>query len=145
MKYLALVLCLAGLSPLLRADGIPTGTWVMRPNKNNTVSTMIVETAGTGQKFTFNVKVAGGGTATMVVTTQGDGKDAVVFVDGKPSDETMAIHKIDDRHFINVIKMDGKPMASQKSEVSADGKVIKVDGTPTAAGAQPTVEYWDKK
>ena len=57
----------------------------------------------------------------------------------------MAIHKIDDRHFINVIKMDGKPMASQKSEVSADGKVIKVDGTPMAPGAQPTVEYWDKK
>jgi len=69
MKYLALVVCLAGLSPLLRADGIPTGTWVMRPNKNNIVSTMIVETAGTGQKFTFNVKVAGGGTTTMVVTT----------------------------------------------------------------------------
>ena len=63
--------------------------------------------------------VAGGATSTLIVTTQGDGKDA--------------------------IKMGGNPMTTQKSELSADGKVIKVDSSATVPGQQNGTEYWDKK
>ncbi len=145
MKCVALVICLAGLTPILGADSVPVGTWVRRPNQDGVSSTMIIEKVGTGRKLTFKVAVAGGGTSTLVVTTQLDGKDAPVSVDGKPSGETMAIRLVDDHHAINLIKMDGNPMVTQKSELSADGKVIKVESTPMVPGAQNGTEYWDKK
>ena len=145
IKCLAVVIGLATLTAILHADQIPLGNWVRRPTKDGGSATMLVEGAGTGQKLTFKVAVANGGTATMVVTTQFDGKDATVFVDGKPSGETMAISKVDDHHTTNVIKMNGNPFVTQKSELSSDGKVIKTESTPMVSGAQGGVEYWDKK
>ena len=130
---------------MLRAEMLGNGTWVRRPNKDGPSSTMVIEAAGSGRKLTFKVPVASGGTSTMIVTTQLDGKDAPVSVDGKPSGETMAIRLIDDHHAINVIKMNGNPMLTQKSELSADGKVIKVESTSMVPGAQYGTEYWDKK
>jgi hypothetical protein len=57
----------------------------------------------------------------------------------------MAIRLIDDHHSINVIKMNGSPIVSQKSELSADGKLITVDSTPLGPGAPTGTEYWYKK
>jgi hypothetical protein len=145
MKCIVLVIWLAGLAPILRADMFAVGTWVRRPNKDGGSSTMVIETVGSGRKLTFKVATAGGGTATMIVATQLDGKDATVYVDGKPSGETMAIRLVDDHHAINVIKMNGNPMVTQKSELSPDGKVIKVESTPGVSGAEYGTEYWDKK
>jgi hypothetical protein len=145
MKRIALVICLAGLCPILWAAGISTGTWVRRANKDGMSSTMFVEAAGTGQKLTLKVRVGDGTTSTMNVTTQWDGKDAPLYVDGKPSGETMAIRMVDDRHITTIIKTGGKPIATQKSEVSADGKVIKTETIHTTPEVQNTVEYWDKK
>ena len=145
MKPIALVICLAGLSPILWASGIPTGTWVRRANKDGISYTMFVEAAGTGQRLTLKLRLGDGGTSTMMVITQWDGKDAPVYVDGKPSGETMAMRMVDDRHTTTILKMGGKPIATQKSEVSADGKVINTETIYTAPEAQHTVEYWDKK
>ena len=144
-KCVALVIGLATLAPILWAEGIPVGNWVKRPTKAGESATMFVESAGNGQKYTFKVAIANGGTATMVMTTQYDGKDAQVYVDGKPSGETMAISKVDDHHTTNVIKMNGNPFVTQKSELSVDGKVIKTESTSMVAGAPNSVEYWDKK
>jgi hypothetical protein len=146
MRIIALVIWLAGLIPAMGfTDSLPLGTWVRRPDKDGTSATMTIEAAGAGRKLTFKFKVAGGGTSTMVVTTQGDGKDAAVSLDGKPSGETMAIRLVDDRHTTNLIKMNGNPMVNQKSELSADGKVIKVESTPMVPGGQGGIEYWDKQ
>jgi hypothetical protein len=149
MKRIALAICLAaclaGQAQIPGFESLPNGNWVRRPTKDGGHATLIIETAGTGRKLTFKIEIAGGVTTTMVVTTQGDGKDAQVFVDGKPSVETMAIRTVDGRHTINIVKMDGKPIATQNSELSADGKVIKVDSRPSVAGAQIVVEYWDRK
>ncbi len=81
----------------------------------------------------------------MMVTTQVDGKDVPVLVDGKPSSQTMAIHMIDDRHTVNVMKMNGNPIMTQKSEISVDGKVIKDESTSATPGGQTIIQYWDKK
>jgi len=144
MRRFASAVCVAALIPLLRAE-LPTGTWVRRPNKDDLGATMIVEAAGRGRKLTFKVALPGGGTSTMIVTTQGDGKDEPVSIDGKPSPETMAIRFVDDRHMINIIKLSGTTMVTQKSEVSADGRLIKVVSSADAPGQQNGVEYWDKK
>jgi len=57
----------------------------------------------------------------------------------------MAIRAIDDHHAINIIKMNGSPTTTQKSQLSADGKVIKVESSAMAPGQQNGFEYWDKK
>jgi hypothetical protein len=43
---------------------------------------------------------------------------------GKPSGETMAIKRLDDRHYEGVVKMDGKPVGTAKSTLSADGTSV---------------------
>ena len=97
----------------MRAQSLAVGTWVRRPNNDGVNATLIIEAAGTGRKLTFKVQVAGGASTTMVVTTQMDGKDAQVSVDGKPSGQTMAMRMLDDRHIVNVLKINGNMMATQ--------------------------------
>ena len=145
MKRIALVICLAGLSATLWASGIQTGTWVRRANKDGLSSTMLVEAAGTGQKLTLKFRFGNGASSTMICTTRWDGQDAPVYVDGKPSGETMAIRMVDGRHITTILKMNGKPMATQESEVSADGRVIRTETIPATPGAEHAVEYWDKQ
>ena len=150
MKCIALVICLASTVPILRAESLPAGTWVLRENKDGTNSTMInstmiIEAAGSGVKITRKTTFRGGGTNTMVCTTQGDGKDEIVFMDGKPSGMTMAIRRVDDRHSTAVGKLGPTVYMNQKSEVSADGKVMTTESTPVSPPGPKTVEYWDKK
>jgi len=145
MKCITRVFCLLSLISMVRAQSLPVGTWVRRPNNDGINATLIIETAGTGRKLTFKAQVAGGASTAMVVTTQMDGKDAQVSVDGKPSGQTMAMRMLDDRHIVNVLKINGNTMATQKSEISPDGKMIKTDTTASVSGQQNGTEYWDKK
>jgi hypothetical protein len=85
----------------------------------------------------------------MTIVTQLDGKDAPVLLNGQPSGQTMAIKLIDDRHTFAVVKFQGREGSTAKSELSADGKVLKVENMmPSSAGGAGQViqvEYWDKK
>jgi hypothetical protein len=81
----------------------------------------------------------------LVLTTQLDGKDEPLLLDGKPSGQTMAIRRIDAHHYATVLKMGGNPIATQDSELSADGKTITTKTTYGGPDGQKTVEYWDKK
>ena len=145
MKRIALVIGFTCVSAILWADGIQTGTWVRRANKDGISSTMLVEAAGAGQKITLKARFGTGASSTMTITTYWDGKDATVYIDGKASGETMALRMVDDHHITTIMKMNGTPMATQKSEVSADGKVIKTETIPATPGGASTIEYWDKQ
>jgi hypothetical protein len=61
------------------------------------------------------------------------------------ANETMAIRFVDDHHATNIIKVNGSLIASQQSELSADGKVITIHSKQGSSGVQNTIEYWDKK
>ena len=63
----------------------------------------------------------------MTVDSPMDGREAPVLVGGKPSGETMAIKRVDDRHYSAVVKMNGKPFGTSNGTVSADGKTMTVD------------------
>ena len=63
----------------------------------------------------------------------------------KPFGQTMAMRMLDDRHIVNVLKINGNRMATLKSEISPDGKMIKTDTTASVPGQQNGTEYWDKK
>lgn len=142
MKSIAGVACVLSIVPIVSAASMPVGTWVKRDSPG---TTMIVEASGSGWKISLKVQAPGGQASTLVATTQGDGKDAVVFIDGKPSEQTMAIRIVDNRHTVNTLKLKGNPILIQKSEVSADGKVIRVEGSSPAAEGQKLIEIWDKR
>src|SRR5712692_6049054 len=99
MRRVAFVVCLLSLSPIVRADSLPIGTWVRRDPQQGIRLTMTVEAVGTGRKLTYKVvgPDAPGGIVSTVLT-QLDGKDVPVLVNGKPTGQTMAIRTIDSRH-----------------------------------------------
>jgi hypothetical protein len=110
---------------------------------------MTVEEAGSGWKLTYRLVGPGAQEGVTTVVTQLDGKDAPILINGKPSGQTMAIRKIDSHHTFTVLKSQGKEAGTSKAELSADGKVLKVEnimGGPGSPGT-PTksVVYWDKK
>jgi len=108
---------------------------------------MAVEEVGTGWKLPY--KVVGpvaSGTIVSTVLTQLDGKDVPVLVEGKPSGQTMGIKKIDSRHTVGVVKFQGKEMGISKSEISPDGKVLRVE--TDYAPSNPIgkeIQYWDRQ
>ena len=146
MRPIAVVVCLLGLSALVHADGLPTGTWIRRDPMPGGAIALTVEAAGGGRKLTYKFADA---SMVMTIVTQLDGKDAPVLLNGQPSGQTMAIKLIDDRHTFAVVKFQGKEGSTAKSELSADGKVLKVENMmPSSAGGAGQVilvEYWDKR
>jgi hypothetical protein len=150
MRRMAFVVCLLSLSSMAVADGLWNGTWVLREAQPGGQLTMKLEEVSTGWKVTYKVVGPGAeGASDTFIMTPLDGKDAPVLIDGKPSGQTMGIKKIDSHHTVNVIKFEGKEIGTSKSELSANGKVIKVetdypDSNPGApAGKQ--IQYWDRK
>jgi len=148
MRRIAVVVCFLSLSPLVQADSLPIGTWVKRAPSPGAALTMTVEQVGNGRKLTYKYGPDAPGMV-MVVLTQLDGKDVPILVDGKPTDQTMGIRMIDSRHTFTVLKLQGKETGIAKSEVSANGKVLKVEIMMATPGVKEegakVVEYWDKK
>ena len=129
---------------------IADGTW----NKRGDHPTlgMSIQTDAAGTKITYRLLTPDGKPlpqAIMTLVTRLDGNEVPVLVDGKPSGETMAIRRIDERHAATVIRLNGAPFATSKSELSADGRTIRVENT--TSGNQPgqpagtKTEYWDKQ
>src|SRR5688572_10941295 len=146
MKHIGCLIYLISLSPMFGADSLPVGTWVRRDAKEPIHITMKVEAAGAGVKLTYTI-ASGQTSQVMTVLTQLDGKDVPTIVDGKPSGQTMSIRSIDSRHTAAVVKFQGRQMGSSTSEISLDGKALKIENTTTGADGKPSVrvEYWDKK
>jgi hypothetical protein len=134
---------LASAWPLLAAD-LAIGTWVRR----DVPMTSTIEPYGAaGWKITYHIKM-GGKETVMTLQSALDGSEAAVIVDGKPSAETMAIKRLDDRHTFTTLKMNGQLYGTSKSEISADGKTVTVQDDMTAMLGVPggkTTEIWDRK
>jgi hypothetical protein len=84
----------------------------------------------------------------MTIESALDGSEVPVLVGGKPSGETMAIKRIDSRHTLTDIKMDGKAFGTSRAEISADGNMVTVKNTTAGhAGQEPstTTETWVKQ
>jgi hypothetical protein len=146
MNRIAVFVGLLSLSAAVWADSPWIGTWVQRHG----VLTMTVEETGNGLKFTYKVvgPTAPAGNL-MTIVSQLDGKDAPVLIDGKPTGQTTAIRKIDSHHTLTVLKFQGSETGNSKSEISSDGKVLRVDNDNKVSGpngmAGTSTQYWDKK
>ena len=125
---------------------IAAGTWVMRETPQ---VSMLVEPMGSGYNVTYRIVGKDGKVVTMTLQTPLDGSETPFLINGKPTGQTYAGKRIDSRHTSGVVKMDGKPMATSKLELSADGKTITVENDNFAStGGTPAgkrIEHWDKR
>jgi len=128
---------------------IGVGTWVRKATDSLSTMTMEVEACcNGGRRLTYHIGMKGTETL-MTVASPFDGSDAEVLVAGKPSGETMAITRVDDHHVSSVEKLNGKPFATSKGTLSADGKVLTVvNEVASSAGGQAvgkSTETWVRK
>ena len=101
------------------------GTWVQTaPMKG---LTMAVEgCCNGGRRLIFHLTL-GQKTQTMTVESRFDGSDAPVLVDGKPSGETLALKRVDERRTTTVFKRDGKVFRKSTTAESADRMTLTVE------------------
>jgi hypothetical protein len=142
MKRIAGLLCVLSLSASAAAPEEWYGTWLER---SATPMTLVVEPAGSATRFTYHMPPDFKPQMVMSFETQFDGKDVPVLVNGAPSSEVMSIKRIDDRHVVGAWKINGQPAGSSRSEMSADGKVVRVDNDALDEKTGQKTQYWDKK
>jgi len=145
MRRLALAVFAVAMTSGASAQ-LAAGTWVMRETPR---VSMIVEPMGSGYSVTYHVVGNDGKPITMTLQTPLDGSETPFLVNGKPTGQTYAGKRVDSRHTVGVVKMNGKPFATSNAELSADGKTITVENENTAAvGGNPAgkrIEHWDKR
>lgn len=108
------------------------GTWVQTaPMKGLTMT--VEDCCNAGRRLTFHVTL-GQKTQTMTVESRFDGGDAPVLLDGRPTGETMALKRIDDRRTTTVFKRGGKVFRTSTSTESADRKTLTVENAFVDAG-----------
>jgi hypothetical protein len=144
---IAFGVCLLSLSSIVGAESLWSGTWILREPSQGSRLTMKVEEVGTGWKLTYNVvgPAAPGSTVSTVLTPL-DGTDVSVLVNDKPSGQTMGIQRIDSRHTVTVLRFQGRETGVSKTELSPNGKVLKVE--TDYADSNPIrkeIQYWDKQ
>ena len=132
---------------LLRAQ-IGIGTWV-KQGETSAVGglTMTVEACCNGGRR-FIYRVSGSANVLMTIESPMDGTDVPVLAAGKPTGETMGIKRLDDRHTLTVLKMNGKTFGTSTATLSADGRTLVVENDITSAvGGQvgKEKETWVRK
>lgn len=119
-------------------------TWVRTDARGKGITLTLEACCNGGLRHTFQIPPMGGQPAvTMTVDSPMDGTEVPVLVGGKPSGETMAVKRVDDRHYSAVVKMSGKPFGTSNGTVSADGKTMTVESA--FQGAEKTIETWVRK
>jgi hypothetical protein len=131
----------------VRAQFGAGSTWV-RTDAQGVGLTMSVEACcNGGLRLIYRIPPMGGQPATiMTVDSPMNGTEATTMVAGKPSGQTMAIKRVDDRHYSAVLKMNGEPFGTYQSTVSADGKTMTVESITQGGGQTFKItETWVRK
>jgi len=118
-------------------------SWVRTDEKGKGITLTVEACCNGGLRLIWQIpSMAGQPASTMVVDSMMNGAEAPVLVDGKPSVETMAIKRVDDHHYIAIVKMNGKEFGTSNGTISADNKTMTVDSVYMA---QKTIETWVRK
>lgn len=120
------------------------GKWIQR----DTHLVLDVTRSADGMTFTYSVPGSAKAADRLSFDTQFDGADVPIVMNDAPTGQTIAITVLDDRHAASITKFQGKTTGTSKSELSDDGKVLRVDNDVAPAGSANTVhrtEVWDKQ
>lgn len=123
------------------------GNWVRTDEKANGITMTIEACCSGGLRLIYHLQAAPGQPPiTLTVDSPMDGTEVPAMIGGKPSGQTMAIKRVDDRHYTGVVKMAGQPFGTSTATLSADGKTMTVETVSQAsAKAEKIVETWVRK
>jgi hypothetical protein len=119
------------------------GKWIQR----DTHLVLDIARAGDDTTFTYSVQGSAQTADNLSFVTQFDGADAAMLVNGAPTGQTIAITVIDEQRASSITKFQGKATGTSRSELSDDGKVLRVDHDVPAPGTTSVhrTEVWDKQ
>ena len=127
------------------------GTWVLQRTGNDTVDVTLKVDACChgGRRLSYAVTAPKGTSMSLIIESPFDGSDAPLTIGGKPTGETMAITRVDDRHATAVIKYNGEQVGTYRATISPDGSTLTVarDNTAPYPGQHvgKVEEIWKKK
>jgi hypothetical protein len=142
----AFLLALGCLDQAYAQLGVGT-TWVRTDAKGKGIILTVEACCKGGLRLIWQIPSMGGQPAsTMTIDSPMDGTEAPMLIGGKPTGQTMAIKRVDDRHYMATVKMNGKPFGTSNGAVSADNKTMTVDSAfGTGSPTEKTVETWVRK
>ena len=122
-------------------------TWVRTDGAAKGITLTLEACCNGGLRLIYKIPPMGDQpTVTMTVDSPMDGTEAPSVVGGKPSGQTMAVKRVDARHYTAVVKMGGKPFGTSAGTVSADGKTMTVETVSEGGGqTQKVIETWVRK
>jgi hypothetical protein len=122
-------------------------TWLRTDAQGKGITMTLEACCNGGLRFVWRIPSMGDQPAsTMTVDSPMNGTEVPALVGGKASGQTMAIKRVDDRHYIAVVKMNGQPLGTSKGAVSADGQSMTVESAFVGGGqVTKTVETWIRK
>ena len=123
------------------------GTWVRTDAQANGITMTVEACCNGGLRLIYHVQAAAGQPPiSLSVDSPMDGTEVPAMIGGKPSGQTMAIKRVDDRHYTAVLKMGGQPFGTSNATLSADGKTLTVESlSQMSAKAEKIVETWVRK
>lgn len=123
------------------------GTWVRTDAQAPGLTLTVEPCCRGGFRLIYAVPIPGQTPVTMTVDSPMDGTEVPTLVAGKPSGGTMAIKRVDERHYTGVVKMNGQPFGTSTGVLSADGKTLTVESVTLAPGgkAEKIIETWVRK
>ena len=138
----AVVCALASGSPAYAQLGI--GDWVRTDTDGRGMTMTVTSCRKGGFRLTYHVTVGNGQPPlTLTVDLPMDGTEVPTLNGGKPIGQTMAIKRVDERHYTGVIKQNGEVSSTSSATLSVDGKSLTI--VDTLVGGKKVTETWVKK
>jgi hypothetical protein len=123
---------------------IPIGTWARTDTDGKGIAMTVTTCCNGGLRLVYKIPPHERQPAmTLTVDSPMDGTDVPALLNGQPTGETMAIKRVDERHYAAVVKMKGQPFTTSTATVSADQKTITVESVSQEGGhSKKTTETW---
>jgi hypothetical protein len=127
-------------------------TWKMRsPTPPQESSILQITANGVTHRLVYRMTYSSAAGISPVVETfvsNLDGRESTaIMANGGQAMVKMAVTRVDDRHWTAVVRTNGTLTSTSKVEVSADGKVLRIDSESHLPGGKtlPGTQYWDKQ
>src|SRR5215470_14852878 len=88
---------------------LAVGDWVRTDAEGGGMTMTVAACCNGGYRLTYHVPIGRGQPpVTLTVDLPMDGTDVPTVSGGKPTGQTMAVKRVDDRHYTGVVKQNGK-------------------------------------
>jgi len=129
-------------SPAYAQFGV--GEWARTDAAGKGMTMTVASCCKGGFRLTYHVPIGNGQPPlTLTIDLPMDGTEVPTLSGGKPTGQTMSVKRVDDHHYIGVVKQNGKPYLTSSATLSADGKSMTIEDRLT--DNQKVIETWVKQ